>query len=284
MVRPPMKSEIDQELKKGPWTPEEDQKLRDYIEKHGHGSWQSLPRRAGLNRCGKSCRLRWTNYLRPDIKRGNFSPEEERTIIHLHSSLGNKWAMIATSLPGRTDNEIKNFWNTRLRKKLLHAGIDPNTHQRITDFSLIPNFNNFANLANIRLLQNILGLLNSNPLPSFLGGSDIPNRFDATLDGILINPLQLPSNTENGRLSGDYEPVSNTSRPPEITQYVKNSVTDTELCLPGLIPPTPEIASGNKVQGSDYYHKFTDESWGSTVDDGSFWKDIFCESFPSSSL
>lgn len=77
-------------VKKGPWTPEEDKKLVDYIQLHGHRSWRELPKNAGLNRCGKSCRLRWTNYLRPDIKRGNFSEEEERLIVQLHSALGNK--------------------------------------------------------------------------------------------------------------------------------------------------------------------------------------------------
>ncbi|KAJ6369939.1 hypothetical protein OIU76_028241 [Salix suchowensis] len=76
-------------LKKGPWTPEEDQKLLAYIEEHGHGSWRALPAKAGLQRCGKSCRLRWTNYLRPDIKRGKFSLQEEQTIIQLHALLGN---------------------------------------------------------------------------------------------------------------------------------------------------------------------------------------------------
>nr|CAD1845040.1 unnamed protein product [Ananas comosus var. bracteatus] len=80
----------EQGVKKGPWTAEEDKKLVEYIEKHGHGNWRSLPTSAGLNRCGKSCRLRWTNYLRPDIKRGKFSEDEERLIIHLHSILGNK--------------------------------------------------------------------------------------------------------------------------------------------------------------------------------------------------
>lgn len=77
-------------LKKGPWTPEEDQKLVDYIQKHGHGSWGALPKLAGLKRCGKSCRLRWANYLRPDIKRGKFSEEEQQIIINLHAALGNK--------------------------------------------------------------------------------------------------------------------------------------------------------------------------------------------------
>ncbi|CAA7054657.1 unnamed protein product [Microthlaspi erraticum] len=115
-------------LKKGPWTSEEDQKLVDYIQKHGYGNWRTLPKNAGLQRCGKSCRLRWTNYLRPDIKRGRFSFEEEETIIQLHSFLGNKWSAIAARLPGRTDNEIKNFWNTHIRKKLLRMGIDPVTH------------------------------------------------------------------------------------------------------------------------------------------------------------
>ncbi|CAD6246233.1 unnamed protein product [Miscanthus lutarioriparius] len=121
-------------LKKGPWTQEEDEKLLHYIQKNGHGSWRTLPRLAGLNRCGKSCRLRWTNYLRPDIKRGKFSHEEEQTILHLHSVLGNKWSAIATHLPGRTDNEIKNFWNTHLKKRLIQMGFDPMTHRPRTDF------------------------------------------------------------------------------------------------------------------------------------------------------
>ncbi|MCO5579816.1 hypothetical protein L7F22_033678 [Adiantum nelumboides] len=115
-------------LKKGPWTPEEDQKLMSYIETHGHSSWRALPKQAGLARCGKSCRLRWTNYLRPGIKRGNFSAEEEEFIIQLHALLGNRWSTIAAHLPGRTDNEIKNHWNTRLRKRLVKMGIDPMTH------------------------------------------------------------------------------------------------------------------------------------------------------------
>ncbi|KAG2572598.1 hypothetical protein PVAP13_7KG190555 [Panicum virgatum] len=124
---------VKEGLKKGPWTPEEDQKLLAYIEQHGHGCWRSLPAKAGLQRCGKSCRLRWTNYLRPDIKRGKFSLQEEQTIIQLHALLGNRWSAIATHLPKRTDNEIKNYWNTHLKKRLAKMGIDPVTHKPRSD-------------------------------------------------------------------------------------------------------------------------------------------------------
>ncbi|KAG8050419.1 hypothetical protein GUJ93_ZPchr0009g1646 [Zizania palustris] len=118
---------------KGAWTKEEDDRLIAYIKAHGEGCWRSLPKAAGLLRCGKSCRLRWINYLRPDLKRGNFTEEEDELIIKFHSLLGNKWSLIAGRLPGRTDNEIKNYWNTHIRRKLLSRGIDPVTHRPINE-------------------------------------------------------------------------------------------------------------------------------------------------------
>ncbi|EHA8592599.1 transcription factor LAF1-like [Cocos nucifera] len=104
--------------RKGLWSPEEDQSLRDYILEHGHGCWSTVAAKAGLQRNGKSCRLRWINYLRPGLKRGIFSAEEEETVIKLHAMLGNKWSQIAMHLPGRTDNEVKNYWNSYLKKKV----------------------------------------------------------------------------------------------------------------------------------------------------------------------
>uniref|UniRef100_A0A166FRZ4 Transcription factor n=1 Tax=Daucus carota subsp. sativus TaxID=79200 RepID=A0A166FRZ4_DAUCS len=95
-------------VKRGPWSPHEDEILRNYIRNHG----------TGLKRCGKSCRLRWLNYLRPDIKHGSFTPEEDNIIFTLYSNLGSRWSVIASKLPGRTDNDVKNHWNTKLKKKL----------------------------------------------------------------------------------------------------------------------------------------------------------------------
>ncbi|GLJ47506.1 hypothetical protein SUGI_1002970 [Cryptomeria japonica] len=108
----------DADLNRGAWTAKEDMILKEYVRIHGDTSWRSVPKNAGLKRCGKSCRLRWLNYLRPDIKRGNISSDEEELIIRLHGLLGNRWSLIAGRLPGRTDNEIKNYWNTHLGKKM----------------------------------------------------------------------------------------------------------------------------------------------------------------------
>ncbi|RWW03935.1 hypothetical protein BHE74_00040142 [Ensete ventricosum] len=135
-------------LKRGPWTPEEDEVLASFVRREGEGRWRTLPKRAGLRRCGKSCRLRWMNYLRPSIKHGPIAPDEEDLILRLHRLLGNRlldtiapfdlfffgisslgWSLIAGRIPGRTDNEIKNYWNTHLSKKLISQGIDPRTHK-----------------------------------------------------------------------------------------------------------------------------------------------------------
>ncbi|KAF3454927.1 hypothetical protein FNV43_RR05375 [Rhamnella rubrinervis] len=118
-------------VKKGPWSPEEDTKLKEYIEKYGTGgNWIALPQKAGLKRCGKSCRLRWLNYLRPNIKHGEFSDEEDRIICTMFASIGSRWSIIAAHLPGRTDNDIKNYWNTKLKKKLMGMMALPNNSQR----------------------------------------------------------------------------------------------------------------------------------------------------------
>lgn len=140
MGRPPCCDKIG--VKKGPWTPEEDIILVSYIQQHGPGNWRAVPSNTGLLRCSKSCRLRWTNYLRPGIKRGNFTEHEEKMIIHLQALLGNRWAAIASYLPQRTDNDIKNYWNTHLRKKLkkLQGNDENSTQEGATSSSSQSNF------------------------------------------------------------------------------------------------------------------------------------------------
>ncbi|KAJ4704995.1 MYB transcription factor [Melia azedarach] len=105
-------------LRKGPWQEEEDELLTTFVTILGERKWDCIARVSGLKRSGKSCRLRWLNYLRPNIKHGHISTEEEQIIIQLHEQWGNKWARIARRLPGRTDNEIKNYWRTHVRKKM----------------------------------------------------------------------------------------------------------------------------------------------------------------------
>lgn len=81
----------DAGMKKRAWTPEEDKLLVDHVQKNGLDSWRKLPKLAGLNRSGKSCRLRWVNYLHPNIRHCSFTDEEEKLLIRLHSMLGNKY-------------------------------------------------------------------------------------------------------------------------------------------------------------------------------------------------
>ncbi|XP_015882464.2 transcription factor MYB61 [Ziziphus jujuba] len=165
---------LKQKLRKGLWSPEEDEKLFNYITRFGVGCWSSVPKLAGLQRCGKSCRLRWINYLRPDLKRGMFSQQEEDLIISLHEVLGNRWAQIAAQLPGRTDNEIKNFWNSCLKKKLMKQGIDPTTHKPLSDVD-VKDKNNCtekeSNLPNIPQPQGLSTAPSSmaSQGPAFLG-------------------------------------------------------------------------------------------------------------------
>ncbi|XP_052190392.1 myb-related protein 306-like [Diospyros lotus] len=134
MGRPPCCDKMG--VKKGPWTPEEDIMLVSYVQQHGPGNWRAVPSNTGLRRCSKSCRLRWTNYLRPGIKRGCFTNDEEKMIIQLQALLGNKWAAIASYLPERTDNDIKNYWNTHLKKKLKKLQEGPDSGSSKHGFSI----------------------------------------------------------------------------------------------------------------------------------------------------
>ncbi|XP_050215500.1 transcription factor MYB30-like [Mercurialis annua] len=175
-------------LKKGPWTPQEDQILISHIQIFGHTNWRALPKQAGLLRCGKSCRLRWINYLKPDIKRGNFTQEEEESIIKLHEMLGNRWSAIAAKLPGRTDNEIKNVWHTHLKKRLKRRNESNNV-------SLLPKSDN----SNIFTTPKLIEISPMSPQPS---SSDISTLSETSIVTSETNSASLTT-SENMESSSD---------------------------------------------------------------------------------
>ncbi|KAL9230363.1 hypothetical protein vseg_005725 [Gypsophila vaccaria] len=176
-------------VKRGPWSPEEDATLKNYLQKNGTGgNWISLPQRAGLRRCGKSCRLRWLNYLRPDIKHGSFTDEEDNIIISMYYKLGSRWSVIAANLPGRTDNDVKNHWNTKLKKKLFGG----TSHNNVNKFNptISPKINTHVTFVNNNIINPISEIPTSSssiPTPSYIDDNhdhnhnhnhnNITNRF-----------------------------------------------------------------------------------------------------------
>ncbi|CAI9779717.1 unnamed protein product [Fraxinus pennsylvanica] len=279
--------EEEMELRRGPWTLEEDLALMNYITQHGEGRWNSLSRSAGLNRTGKSCRLRWLNYLRPDVRRGNITLEEQLLILELHSRWGNRWSKIAQHLPGRTDNEIKNYWRTRVQKhaKQLKCDVDskrfkdtmryiwmPRLVERIqaaaaadgasattTQYQL--NSHNNSSMDNMASSQKIL------PVPQ----ADNSNMLGNYGGDILVNANTTSYTVENSSTAGSSDsfgtPVSDLT---DCYNYPVNQSTNQDY-YPGNQLAYGETLTGPAGyfnQGSDFTVMEPNNQW---MDDGNIY-------------
>ncbi|KAL5994863.1 hypothetical protein ACLOJK_024920 [Asimina triloba] len=235
-------------LKKGPWTAAEDAILVEYVKKHGEGNWNAVQKHSGLQRCGKSCRLRWANHLRPNLKKGSFTAEEENKIVQLHAKWGNKWARMATQLPGRTDNEIKNYWNTRVKRRL-RAGLPlypPGMHLEADEEKQNQNLGgrNHNEVQHHELLQ--------------ANNYDIPDVVFDNLKanvGTLSYPSILPDITMSGCiLRHGLQSVQNYSFMTPMGHHVKQH-QESEAFVPGYLSSANNDFPSFSVPQSDSYEK-----------------------------
>ncbi|XP_058088983.1 MYB-like transcription factor EOBI [Magnolia sinica] len=272
--------EEETELRRGPWTLEEDSLLIQYITCHGEGRWNLLARCSGLKRTGKSCRLRWLNYLKPDVKRGNLSPEEQILILELHSKWGNRWSRIAQHLPGRTDNEIKNYWRTRVQKQARQLKIDANStrfRDTIRCFWM-PRLLEKMGSSSIQASINSTPLFNTAPqassqesiITSVHNTSSNSNHFDKSssedcspsISSDSMNITQIPEISEFP--TSPSHAFTNMDYSPFFKGYYADSSYDLQA-----INPTATSASSFNYPISDYH--VSESNWVDGMEDAGLW-------------
>ncbi|KAK7243738.1 hypothetical protein RIF29_38549 [Crotalaria pallida] len=242
-----------QKIKRGLWSPEEDEKLLKYITTHGHKSWSSVPKFAGLQRCGKSCRLRWINYLRPDLKRGSFTDEEEQIIIDVHRILGNRWAQIAKHLPGRTDNEVKNFWNSCIKKKLISQGLDPQTHNLLSS----RRRNSSACTTTIsKIYQNSNSIINISSQCPNAPIIETSQTFSSLPNKAQLNNFQTPSTI----VSSQYQTSNNihSNKFPELLYNEPSIEKDSNICSSSIIMNPSAVRICNNDENNNIWFSSVD--------------------------
>ncbi|XP_042480502.1 transcription factor MYB60-like [Macadamia integrifolia] len=268
MGRPPCCDKVG--IKKGPWTPEEDIILVSYIQEHGPGNWRSVPTNTGLMRCSKSCRLRWTNYLRPGIKRGNFTSHEEGMIIHLQALLGNKWAAIASYLPQRTDNDIKNYWNTHLKKKIkkFQTTLDP--HMASSSTTSLPSSTTYTEKRSFNDSTNPASVLRLNQTTSTYASST--ENISRLLEGWMrSSPKPDNTNTTVGKSQEILQQSSSSSSSSNICNNNNNNAMETTSVQ--CYQPKLEQESCDLVSHEDFESLLSLDNLSNIA-----WDKSFCDS------
>ncbi|KAI3889899.1 hypothetical protein MKX03_017822 [Papaver bracteatum] len=231
-------------MRKGPWMAEEDEILMAYVDKYGPRDWSSIRSKGLLPRTGKSCRLRWVNKLKPDLKTGcKFSAEEERIVIDLQARFGNKWARIATYLQGRTDNDVKNFWSTR-QKRLARILQTPTVSKSQKNNGKSPVFHGLPSLEPPNLcpttMQEEPTSTSNSCQPSCYMGNNVPIKMVALPD------LVKPNNLNNMEILPEIELPSTTERKPFIDQP-----QPLQFAFPQLLEPELDIPLLSENQNLD---------------------------------
>ncbi|CAI0553124.1 unnamed protein product [Linum tenue] len=246
----------DHELRRGPWTLEEDTLLSHYIARHGEGRWNMLAKCAGLKRTGKSCRLRWLNYLKPDIKRGNLTPKEQLMILELHSKWGNRWSRIAQHLPGRTDNEIKNYWRTRVQRQARQLNIESNS-------------------------KKFLDAVRCHWMPRLLQKAEQQQITSSSSDGQLPTSSTMPDQTIlNHHQAADQELIIANpyySFPPQEAEAIHfSNMTSLSTGSTTVSYQHQQNPEAGKVVGSEYVGIFSMENcnWNMILGDGNYYEEM----------
>ncbi|GKV06810.1 hypothetical protein SLEP1_g18647 [Rubroshorea leprosula] len=251
-----------EDFRRGPWTVEEDLKLINHITIYGEGRWNSLARCADLKRTGKSCRLRWLNYLRPDVRRGNITLEEQLLILDLHSRWGNRWSKIAQHLPGRTDNEIKNYWRTRVQKHAKQLKCDVNSKQfkDAIRYLWIPRLVERIQAANAT--SAITASASTSPSANVSTDHQLFNNFHEVGSGQMVFPDDFggaqvtPSYTSENSSTASDSFGTQVSPMSEITDYY--SVPVNNSANPDYYQPDQVSYSESLISPSGYYNNGLD--------------------------